>query len=377
MSFIAIEVDQNRDQGRTDLDLVRFDCSSKPLEKKDKEMNKTTIYAALAVTMITQSAPQSAIGAGYQTTRIAAPHREKGLELHIWYPDQGDGERQKLGKNAVFVGVDVNINANPQGDSFPVVLLSHGSGGNAVNLSWIAAHLADEGMMVVATNHPGTTSRDSLPSETIKIWERPADMSVILDYLQTAPSAGLKPDMARVAAVGFSLGGYSVLGLAGAKTSKNKFFDYCDQYSSMWDCKWLVSTGMDLKKSVQMKFDQSNLDARVKTVVAIDPALAQAYDMESLEEIKLPTLVVNLGVDEEVPLAINGKLIAGSLAYSTYRTIKGATHFSFLGECTFMGKTIIVASGEDPICSEVSERKRRDIHEELKGVIGEFLRENL
>ncbi|MCF6303423.1 MAG: hypothetical protein L3J13_09535 [Devosiaceae bacterium] len=42
-----------------------------------------------------------------------------------------------------------------------------------------------------------------------------------------------------------------------------------------------------------------------------------------------------------------------------------------------LGKMVIKVAGEDPICSEVGQRTRAAIHEELKVKIGDFLENNL
>jgi len=331
--------------------------------------------SALAILLLSNFAAQAA--PGYQTIELAVTHRDRPLPLHIWYPGKDDGVVKPLGKNAVFTGVEVRSGAAPQDQKFPIVLLSHGSGGNAINIGWIAAHLADQGMVVVSTNHPGTTSRDSLPRETLKIWQRPDDFTAILDFFEKTPPLDLQVDMTRVGAVGFSLGGYTVLGLAGARVSKQKYIDYCVKTPELLDCLWYRAAGVDLKSIDGEKFEQSNLDDRIKTSVAIDPGLAQAFIVESLEKLHSPVLIVNLGSQSMVPAGVEGDEIAAALKHSEYARIEGATHFSFLGECTALGEIIIKEEGDEPICSEVSDRKRSDIHNELKGLISDYLKKQL
>lgn len=334
----------------------------------------TQIFAAILL-LLGLSAAQAE--PGYLTTEIEVLHREKPLPLHIWYPSNKDGSTLTLGKNIVFTGVDVREGGTPKPGKYPVVLLSHGSGGNAINLGWIGAYLAQSGMIVVSTNHSGTTSRDSKPLETLKIWQRAADFSSILDYLQKTPPNNLKPDMEKIGAIGFSLGGNTVLGMVGAQVKKQKYIDYCDQYPESLDCRWYNAANIDLSRIDAAKFEQNNLEDRIKTVVAIDPALAQAYDKESLKEITLPSLIINLGSLNNIPIGIDGKEISEAVNNSRYANIKDATHFSFLGLCTAIGEQIIKDEGDDPICSETGERQRQDIHEELKKLIGTFLSDNL
>ena len=112
-------------------------------------------------------------------------------------------------------------------------------------------------------------------------------------------------------------------------------------------------------------------------VVSVDPAFSQAYDHVSLAAITVPVQLINLGITEDVPAAINAGNLVSSFAKAEIVNISQATHFSFLGECTMIGSTIIAASGEGPICSETGSRKRRDIHAELKTTIGTYLAQHL
>ena len=314
---------------------------------------------------------------GYKTTTLNVAHRDKPLDLHIWYPAQQNNDTIALGKNAIFKGVLVETNAKPIQGKHPLVLLSHGSGGNAVNIAWIAAELADRGMVVVATNHHGTTSRDSIPAETVKIWERPADLSAIADFAEKGGFGAIQIEENKMAAIGFSLGGNSVLSLAGARANKQKYINYCDKHASFLDCKWLASGGVDFTKIEPTRFELSSLDHRFKTILAIDPALAQAYDFQSIKEISIPVAIINLGAPNEVPAAVNASAIAPYFQNVTLTHVEQSSHFSFLGECTTLGKVIISASGEDPICSENGSRERSDIHAELAVIIGDHLVKHL
>ena len=101
------------------------------------------------------------------------------LNLFIWYPTDDDRPNELIGQNALFSGHYVRPNAQPKSGAHPVVVFSHGSGGNALQVGWLAEALAEKGYVVLATNHPGTTSRDSLPETTVMIWERAKDLSEI------------------------------------------------------------------------------------------------------------------------------------------------------------------------------------------------------
>ena len=110
-------------------------------------------------------------------------------------------------------------------------------------------------------------------------------MSAILDQLESLLPGGVQADDQRIAAAGFSLGGYSALSLAGAQLNKQAFIDYCarEDKKSLNECAWFTHTGFDLNTIDTEGFERSNLDSRFKTVVSIDPGFAAAFSSESLK----------------------------------------------------------------------------------------------
>ncbi len=333
-----------------------------------------THTASLAASLILTALPHlAAAEAGYLSRNIAVDHRDTALQMHVWYPADAGGEAEMLGRNAVFKGALVRRGATPRAGTYPLVVLSHGSGGNAPNLSWIAADLAARGMIVVGTNHPGTTSGDSDPLQTVKLWERPADLSALVDAALESPLPGVEIDENAIGALGFSLGGYSVLTLAGASVSAAHYADYCTTFAGQHDCLWLSNGGVDFDALAQdARYEQSNTDPRISVVVSVDPALSQAYRTESLKGIDAQVQLVNLGVGSEVYAGVDAAHLAGHMAGAELVQVQQANHFSFLGECAFKGAYIIKLAGEDPICDETGNRTRADIHQELKQTIGTF-----
>jgi predicted dienelactone hydrolase len=103
---------------------------------------------------------------GYHVTDLTVPSRTGLVRLHLWYPTDSDAAPVLVVQNGLFYGTHVRPDAPPVGDALPVVVLSHGSGGNAERLGWLAGYLASQGMIVAAPDHPGTTSGDSDPFRT-------------------------------------------------------------------------------------------------------------------------------------------------------------------------------------------------------------------
>lgn len=328
----------------------------------------------LCSTIISTIPAQATNLAGYTTSQFTAPHRALPVQTHIWFPANDNGEQIQLGKNIAFHGIPVRAGATPKKGPHPIVLLSHGSGGNAVGIGWIAAHLAEQGMLVIAPNHPGTTSRDSYPDQTIKTWERPQDFSAIIDQLPSILPSDLNMDTTKIAAVGFSLGGYAVLAAGGVQLNKEAYIDYCDRHEGELECGWLTKDGLDLNSIEKTRFEQSNKDPRIKTIVSIDPGLVEAFTKLSLANLDLPVKIINLGAINTVPDGIKGKVTAEAITNAQYKEVLNSSHFSFLGVCTILGPALIALEGEDPICTETGGRDRADIHKEIAGEVSSFLK---
>ncbi len=169
---------------------------------------------------------------GYTDGRAVDPDRPswredapRPLAWAAWYPAAPETETAEhlLGApgRKIFTLGDVARDGDPDRtlDRWPVVVLSHGTGGTAEGLGWMGVRLARRGFICIGVSHHGNTALERyLPEGFLCWWERARDLTVILDLLETkSPLAG-RLDFSCVFAAGFSLGGCTVLSLAGAIT---------------------------------------------------------------------------------------------------------------------------------------------------------------
>ena len=119
----------------------------------------TTCATLIAATLMASAA--LADPAGYSPLTFDAPHHGRGVIGAVWYPTGGPGREMLFADSPVFVGVTVVEEAPVADGLHPVVLLSHGMGGNIRSLAWLGSALAEEGAVVISVNHrtrPGAIS---------------------------------------------------------------------------------------------------------------------------------------------------------------------------------------------------------------------------
>ncbi len=319
---------------------------------------------------------------GTRDITIHSPARNRDLSVTLWYPSNGEGKTITVGENRIFDGAQAVSNTTLSSGPRPLILLSHGSGSRAVAMAWIATTLAQAGYLVAAPDHPGTTSGDSTPEETPKIWERTDDISTIITSLTSDPELLKSVDAKRIGILGFSLGGSTALELVGGRANLDAYVQYCVDYAASMDCQWFAGgkgfkndepisvPTLDLRSVDKARFEQSNHDARIRTAVLVDPGLEVAFTKDSLAAIDIPLTFINLGSVGHIPVSVLSDQLAKDVAKASYAQVDDADHFSFLPVCKPGATDFLKSVGEiDPICEPAGPRDRADIHEELKRLI--------
>lgn len=343
---------------------------------------RSIISATILLSAFTLQSALAGESVGSRDITIHSPARAKDLAVTVWYPSDGRGETVRVGENRIFEGAAALKNAAIQPEHLPLVILSHGSGSRGIGMAWIATALAEAGFLVVAPDHPGTTSGDSTPEDTPKIWERTDDISTIITSLTTDAEWSKSIDANRIGVLGFSLGGSAALELAGARADLDTYVQYCVDYATSMDCQWFAGgrgykneeqisvPKLDLRSVDKARFEQSNHDARIRTAVLVDPGLEVAFTKDSLKAIDIPLSFINLGSVGKIPVSVLSDQLARDVPHATYAQVDDADHFSFLPVCKPDAAEFLKSVGEiDPICEPAGPRDRRDIHAELVKLI--------
>ena len=331
------------------------------------------LRSILTLTLVCVAATSALAFDRVGTRSLAVPAPERGgalLDVTVWYPAADGGVPVLVGDDRLFRGTAAWRDAPLAEGRFPLVLVSHGSGGDIRRLGWLASRLAARGFVVAGPNHPGTTRGDSTPADTTRIWERPTDLSAVLTSMTKDPMWASHLDADRIGALGFSLGGHTVLALGGARVTAEAYARYCDENATMPDCVWFASGGVDLRTVDTTRFEQSNRDPRIVAVVAVDPAIAQAFTPESLQAMSARVALINLGRPGHIPVSVDSAWISRVVPGASYATVADAVHFSFLAECQPGARAFLEETGDrDALCDDAGGRARDALHAQLAEMI--------
>lgn len=332
----------------------------------------------LTTTMtLTLAAPALAAPAvGFDRFDVRANHRSAPFAAGIWYPVGRATYAGSVGDSLVFETVDAYVGAAMPDTELPLIVLSHGSGSSIDGTAWLAAGLAERGAMVLVLNHPGTTTGDSSPRRTVRLSARAADMSAALDHVLADPQIAPHIDSDRIAAVGFSLGGSTVLGIAGLRFDPEAYRDYCERFGeAAQDCLFLMRGGVDFD-NLPPEFSADMADPRFTAIVAVDPGWTYAAIPQSAAKIDTPVQLLSLGDSFPWPttdVRTEGSGLVDMLANVEHTIIPNAQHYSFLPLCKDNAAQLLIEEGEDPICDDPEGWDRATAHSASIGAIAQFL----
>jgi predicted dienelactone hydrolase len=306
---------------------------------------------------------------GVATRTFEDSARGRQLATVIWYPAVPGTVEDDIGWDGIFPGRGA-WNARPASSPrrFPLVILVHGSGGDASNLAWLAEPLASHGYVVASVDHPGDQFGDVSVEGRYAAWRRPRDVSVTLSRLLADPTFGRRIDTRRIGAVGHSAGGLTVLLLAGARIRPADFLAYCSSPRAARDCSFIrgvqPSAIPDLAEG-----ERSYRDGRIRTVVALDPVFGPAAIPGSLRAIRIPVEIIASTTDDIVPVADNAEYYARLIPGAKLSTIPQGGHFVCMQVCNAAG--VLVAQ---EVCVEPNaDVDRAEVHREATARIVRFL----
>lgn len=258
---------------------------------------------------------------------LATTDRE--LTVEIFYPaaDGATGSNtmtapMRDGTMIELVGRSMRDAEARSGQTFPLVLVSHGYPGNRFLLSHLAENIASKGYVVASIDHPASTYTDlGAFGDTLR--HRPRDQ---LFVLQSIADEGEKDgsflnglvDTSKVGLIGYSMGGYGALIASGAGiTEGGSKFPFTNN---------LALADVNIEGSET----EVQPDERIAAVVAFGPwgRNRDFWNADGLDDITVPTLIVGGSQDDVSGYEIGIRKIFEEMkgANRALLTLEGANH---------------------------------------------------
>jgi predicted dienelactone hydrolase len=233
------------------------------------------------------------------------PTYDRALKVEIWYPAAlAEGAKEAtqydevLGKSDdpkrpiipfTFAGRAAR-DAKPLNTegAFPLLIVSHGYVGSRYLLSYLTENLASKGYVVVAIDHTESTFRDSKGFPSTLLNRAKDDLFILNQMAELNKSKSLFSgliDADNTAIIGYSMGGYGALNVAGASYSGKLDTLFTTITGGSKAIKTLTTSNVEFKKS---------LDPRIKAVVAFAPWGMKngVWDADGLAGLKVPTFFI-------------------------------------------------------------------------------------
>lgn len=315
---------------------------------------------------------------GQTTLFLTDSLRNRPLKTEVWYPTS-DTTKANNTSDYPFQLPPTSKDADIIDGTFPLILFSHGTGGNRISQMWLAVELVGRGYIVAAVDHFGNTLDNKIPEQFVRIWERPLDVRFVLDELLSNPKLNPHIDTSKIGMTGFSLGGYTAIALAGGHIDYNVLHDFSatDEGIIEFTLPELGNISHLLTESLLMdgeRHKQALQDTRIKAFVALAPALGQGFTHpHQTDPITAPLLIIGAQGDERTPIETNAKHLHELIGHSEFIELKG-----HVGHYVFMNVASAELRNHAPlIFKDHSSVIRTDVHRMVSDTLFNFFERTL
>ena len=267
------------------------------------------------------------------------------IEVGVWRPQAGDWPGAR-----------------------PMVVVSHGNGGDFRSHQGLAEALAGAGFVVVSLTHTGDNWRDQ--SRATDILDRPRQLAVVVDHMVRVWEGRDGIDPGRIGAFGFSAGGFTVLTAAGGRPEMGRIADHCGARPAFFDCRLIASR----PPSVGGQGGTGPIpEVRIRAVVVAAPALGFTFTPDALATLTQPVQLWQAGKDAILPAPHYAEPVRDGLPLPPeFHLVEGAGHFDFLAPCSPE-----LAANAPMICAATPRFDRAAFHLRFNQEVIRFFTDNL
>ena len=276
----------------------------------------------------------------------------------------------------IFLATNLNLYKDApvvsDGVKRPLVMFSHGAGGNGSGYAWFGEYLASHGYLVAMLYHFRANTFDSSALYVrSRIWQRPRDLSLDISHLLQDKVWGPHIEPSQIGVAGHSQGGFTSLWIWGAKVNPELFLKF--QRS------WKDNEAVPAYIREQMKLDAEPArdlrDDRVRAAFAMAPGDIRGFGMDEagLRQMAIPTYLIVGAGDTTTPSDENAAFAAKYIPHAHLDVLPGpVSHEIFGNECDQVGRDNFPET-----CNDTPGVDRVKLHEYIGNAALQFFDSNL
>ncbi len=212
----------------------------------------------------------------------------------------------------------------------PLIVISHGNGGDYRSHHDTAQALARAGFVVASLTHTGDNWRDQ--SRATDLGGRVRQLTALVDYLTLEWTGRGTIDSKRVGAFGFSAGGFTVLTAAGGVADLERLRPHCRANPTFFDCLLIQQHAETV--AGHRTAPTAGPGHRLKALVVAAPALGFTFTDVGLATVTQPVQLWQASDDEILPAPFYVEPVREALPDAPeYHLVPDAGHFDFLPPC--------------------------------------------
>jgi predicted dienelactone hydrolase len=226
----------------------------------------------------------------------------------------------------------------PDGAQHPLIVFSHGAGGNGSIYAWFGEYLASHGYIVAMVYHFRANTYDSSAIYVRnRIWQRPRDLTKDISFLLQDKRWGSHIDPDRIGVAGHSQGGFTSLWIGGAKINPELFTRYQRRWKNNDTVPAYIRDEMMIDSAPALDVQ----DSRIKAAFAMAPGDIQGFGMDAtgLRQMEIPTYLIVGAGDTTTPPDDNAAFAAKYIPHARLDILSGPVgHEIFDNECDQLGR---------------------------------------
>ena len=295
-------------------------------------------------------------------------HRGKELLMTVWYPTLIDDDRLPDSYEPFSIALQAFKSTSPIVENAPLVAFSHGFFAIRYQSAFLMEHLAQQGFVVVAVDHPFNTLYDFEDEQTpLVLLERPDDLRSAVDKIielsenETDPLFG-KVDGSQYIAMGHSFGSHTATILGGGNLNYDGLVEFCTEFPNERACNYLSGLqDVDISQ-------YGGADSRVIATIPISPGLWYTFGETGagLQSVSNPLVIV--GRDDDV-------LEYDTEAIPYYTALSSPKHLFTMDNTGHYGMTNIcdIASFLSEECTEEGWESVEKVQSATEEVVTKFI----